>query len=152
MAGIGARHFEDFAVGEMNSTRQAIRAFRYIRLGLSEGRRRAAIFGLFAMGDDCLYSKGACYLPVRFAPHAIRQDIQVQSRRNLVAVFVVLSNASQVGACSRFYAQRCLIRLAKRFLRLERSRRSQERVYSNSRRTTPQKSRLTNRCCARNTI
>src|SRR6266403_3640888 len=119
VAGIGARHFKDFAVGKANSARQAIRAFRYIRVRLSEDRRRAAVFSLLAMGYDCFYRDIAGHLAMRFATQPIWQHVQIQSRLNLVAVFVVPSNAPDVGARPGFYTQRGLIRLVKWSWRLK---------------------------------
>src|SRR5260370_42368538 len=113
VASIGARHFEHFAVGEVNGARQAIRAFRYIRVRLSEDRRRAAVFSLLAMGYDCFYREIAGHLAMRFPTHAIRPNVQIQSRLNLVAGSVVPSNAPEVGPRPGFYTQRGLIRLVK---------------------------------------
>ena len=124
VAGIGARHFEHFAIGEVNSACQAIRAFRYIRLRLSEDRRRAAVFSLLAMGYDSFHREIAGHFAMRFTTHAIRQNVQIQSRLNLVAILVVPSNAPEVGARPGFYTQRGLMRLVKWSWRLKRVRRS----------------------------
>src|SRR6202043_3659540 len=83
----------------------------YVRLRLSEGRSRVAVFGLLAMGHDGLNRECAGHLAMRFAAHAIRQNVQVQSCLNFVAVFIVLSDASEVGARPGFYTQRGLMRL-----------------------------------------
>jgi hypothetical protein len=149
MAGIGGGHLIDFSVGQVNRARQAIGAFGYLRLRLAEGWRRAAVFGLLAMFHDSSHGQLAGYFSMRLSAHTVRQNVQVQCHLNLKTVFVVASNASDVGARSGFYTQRGLIQgLLRLKFWLAPTRCRLLRFKAND----PLKKRLTNRWHARNTL
>ena len=66
------------------------------------------------MRHHCLHSKLAGYFAVRFSAHSVGQHIQLQRCVNRVAIFVVFSDAPEVGTRACFDMQRGLIRVTVR--------------------------------------
>ncbi len=75
-------------------------------LRFSENRRGAAVFRLPAMRHDRLHGKIAGHFAVRFSAHSVGEHIQMQRRVNRVTIFVVFSDAPEVGARAGFNVQK----------------------------------------------
>src|SRR5262252_4790863 len=95
--GMRFRRFEDVPVREIDSTDEALGLLREAGSGISVKWRSGIDISIHAMLYDSLDSESAGNFSVRFAAHAVGEDIQVQRLDEPETILIVGTHPTHIG-------------------------------------------------------